>query len=85
MLPRSGRITPEKNCWHFPSILFKKREKGTRHPTQEMPHSLWEGEDDMIGKRICGLMAAVFVFIILAWPLAAADKTVHLDVPGCSG
>jgi hypothetical protein len=38
----------------------------------------------MIGKRILGLSAAAIVFFVLAWPLAAAEKTIHLDIPGCS-
>ncbi len=38
----------------------------------------------MIGKRILGLIGAVFMFLVLAAPLAAAEKTYQFDIPGCA-
>lgn len=37
----------------------------------------------MFGKWVLGLMAAAMVFFILAGPLAAAEETILLDIPGC--
>jgi hypothetical protein len=38
----------------------------------------------MIMKRALGRTAAAMVFLMVAWPLAAAEKTILLDIPGCS-
>jgi hypothetical protein len=53
-------------------------------PAREATFSLPKEEDGMIGKRVLGLMAAAITFFALVWPLAAAEKTFHLDIPGCS-
>ena len=38
----------------------------------------------MIGKRILGLIGGLLLFLVLAAPLAAAEKTFQFDIPGCS-
>jgi len=37
----------------------------------------------MIGKKVLGL-AAVFVLLVIAAPVTAAEKTIQLNIPGCS-
>lgn len=38
----------------------------------------------MVGKRILGLIGAALLFLVLAAPIAAAEKTFQFDIPGCS-
>jgi hypothetical protein len=38
----------------------------------------------MVAKRTFGFTATAMVVFLLAGPLAAADRTVLLDIPGCS-
>lgn len=38
----------------------------------------------MIAKRAVGFTAAAMVLFTLGGPLAAADRTILLDIPGCS-
>ncbi len=38
----------------------------------------------MIGKRSLGLIGALLMVLVLAAPLAAAEKTFQFDIPGCS-
>jgi hypothetical protein len=37
----------------------------------------------MIRRRTLGLIGVVVAFLILAWPLAAAERTYRFDIPGC--
>jgi hypothetical protein len=38
----------------------------------------------MIGKRALGLFGAALMLLVLAAPLAAAEKTFRFDIPGCN-
>jgi hypothetical protein len=38
----------------------------------------------MIGKRILGLLGALLMVLVLAAPLAAAEKTYQFDIPACA-
>jgi hypothetical protein len=38
----------------------------------------------MMGKRILGLIGAALMLLVVATPLAAAEKTVQLEIPGCT-
>jgi hypothetical protein len=38
----------------------------------------------MIGKRALGLIAAALMLLVLAAPLAAAEKTFQFEIPGCN-
>ena len=38
----------------------------------------------MSGKRTLGLIGMALALLILAGPLAAADRTFQFDIPGCS-
>ena len=37
----------------------------------------------MIGKTTLGLIGAALMLLMLAAPLAAAEKTYQFDIPGC--
>jgi hypothetical protein len=45
---------------------------------------LGEKGEGMIAKRAVGFTAAAMVLFLLGGPLAAADRTILLDIPGCS-
>ena len=38
----------------------------------------------MMRKRIIGLIGAALMLLVLAAPLAAAEKTYQFDIPGCA-
>ena len=38
----------------------------------------------MMRKRIIGLIGTAFMFLALAAPLSAAEKTYQFDIPGCT-
>ena len=38
----------------------------------------------MTGKMILGLIGAALMFLVMAAPLAAAEKTYQFDIPGCN-
>ena len=38
----------------------------------------------MMGEKVLGLMAVLMLLLILATPVAAADKTIQLSIPGCA-
>jgi len=42
------------------------------------------GEKAMMGKKTLGLIGAALAFLLVAGPLAAAEKTFQFDVPGCN-
>lgn len=42
------------------------------------------GGDLMNGKTIFGLLAGLMLVFVLAWPLAAAEQTFDLTIPGCT-
>jgi hypothetical protein len=44
----------------------------------------WKGEDGMIGKKTLGLMVVLALLLMIAEPVAAAERTFHLDNPSCS-
>ena len=35
-------------------------------------------------KKISGLLAGLMLVFVLAWPLAAAEKSFELTIPGCT-
>jgi len=35
-------------------------------------------------KKIFGLLAGLMLVFVLAWPLAAAEKSFELTIPGCT-
>jgi hypothetical protein len=37
----------------------------------------------MIGKKALGLAAVFVVLLVIAAPVAAEEKTIHLNIPGC--
>jgi hypothetical protein len=38
----------------------------------------------MIGNRVIGLAAVFALLLIIAAPVAAAEKTIELNIPGCN-
>jgi hypothetical protein len=38
----------------------------------------------MNGKRIFSVLAGLMLVFVLTWPLAAAEKSFELTVPGCA-
>lgn len=36
------------------------------------------------GKKILGILAGVMLVFVFAWPLAAAEKSFDLIIPGCT-
>ena len=38
----------------------------------------------MNGKRILGILAGLMLVFVLIWPLAAAEKSFDLTIPGCT-
>lgn len=42
------------------------------------------GGDLMNGKKIFGLLAGLMLVLVLVGPLAAADQTFDLTIPGCT-
>jgi hypothetical protein len=38
----------------------------------------------MNGKKIFGILAGLMLVFVLAWPLAAAEKSFELTIPGCT-
>ncbi len=38
----------------------------------------------MIGNKIVGLAAVFALLLIIAAPVAAAEKTIELNIPGCT-
>ena len=38
----------------------------------------------MGGKKIFGLLAGLMLVFVLVWPLAAAEQTFDLTIPGCT-
>jgi hypothetical protein len=36
------------------------------------------------GKKIFGALAGIMLVFMLAWPLAAAEKSFELTIPGCT-
>ncbi len=38
----------------------------------------------MNGKKIFGILAGLMLVFVLAWPLAAAEKSFDLTIPGCT-
>jgi hypothetical protein len=36
------------------------------------------------GKKIFGALAGIMLVLVLAWPLAAAEKSFELTIPGCT-
>jgi hypothetical protein len=36
------------------------------------------------GKKIFGALTGIMLVFILAWPLAAAEKSFELTIPGCT-
>ena len=38
----------------------------------------------MNGKKILGILAGLMLVFVLAWPLAAAEKSFELTIPGCT-
>jgi hypothetical protein len=38
----------------------------------------------MKGKRIFGMLAGLMLVFVLAWPLAAAENSFELTIPGCT-
>jgi hypothetical protein len=59
----------------------KKRTDG-----QQMLPCQWKvkGENGMMGKMIIGLIGAALLFLVLAMPIAAAEKTFQFAIPGCA-
>jgi hypothetical protein len=42
------------------------------------------GEMRMIGKKVLGLVAAFVLLLVIASPVVADEKTIQLNIPGCS-
>ena len=42
------------------------------------------GDSTMNGKKILGILAGLMLVFVLAWPLAAAEKSFDLTIPGCT-
>ena len=38
----------------------------------------------MNGKKIFGILAGLMLVFVLTWPLAAAEQTFELNIPGCT-
>jgi|GEM_PF-1954908 len=38
----------------------------------------------MNGKKIFGILAGLMLVFVLTWPLAAAEKSFDLTIPGCT-
>ena len=38
----------------------------------------------MNGKKIFGVLAGLMLVFVLTWPLAAAEKSFELTIPGCT-
>jgi hypothetical protein len=38
----------------------------------------------MIGKKVIGLAAVFVLLLVIAFPVAAAEKTIQLNSPGCN-
>jgi hypothetical protein len=49
-----------------------------------IPERCRRKENRMIGKKVLGLMAVLMLLLILATPVAAADKTIRIGIPGCA-
>lgn len=37
----------------------------------------------VMGKKVFGLMPVLMLLLVLAAPVAAAEKTLQVDIPGC--
>jgi hypothetical protein len=43
-----------------------------------------KGEEGMIGNKVLGLAAILFILLLLlSAPVTAAEKTILLNIPGC--
>jgi hypothetical protein len=75
-----------KKYWNFPSVPSKTGSESQQVASRAEKATFSErrGKEGMIAKWAAGLMAAATVFFMLAGPLAAAEKTILLDIPGCS-
>ncbi len=78
-----GKLLHQKFTGIFPRFRLRKGGIGRAVPVQRILVLVERGEDGVMGKRVLGLMAAAMVFLILAGPLAAAEETLLLDIPGC--
>jgi hypothetical protein len=38
----------------------------------------------MIGKTVLGLVAVVALLLVIAAPVTAAEKTIQMNIPGCT-
>jgi len=38
----------------------------------------------MNGKKILGILAGLMLVFVLTWPLAAAERSFELTIPGCT-
>ena len=38
----------------------------------------------MNGKKILGILAGLMLIFVLTWPLAAAENSFELTIPGCT-
>jgi hypothetical protein len=61
-----------------------------QHPARDdYPHGdldfLWEkGKKEMIGHKVMGLAVFFMLLFVIAAPVAAAEKTIQLNSPGCN-
>jgi hypothetical protein len=58
--------------WTFHGLPPKKRAESTGRASI------------MNGKKIFGILAGLMLVFVLTWPLAAAEKSFELTVPGCT-
>jgi hypothetical protein len=77
-------LTQEENTGIFPRFFLRKG-RNSRGGIPRMENNvLGEKGEGMIAKRAVGFTAAAMVLFLLGGPLAAADRTILLDIPGCS-
>jgi copper chaperone CopZ len=77
----------QKNGWIFPHSGVMKRQPpvGETIPPGGCGFYREEREEGMIGNKVLSLVAILFVlFLLIAAPVAAAEKTILLNIPGCN-
>lgn len=83
--PQADEFTQEENTGIFPRFCLRR---GPEFPrlASALRMAAFSGRKGrgMIAKRTLGFTAAAIVLFLLAGSLAAADRTVLLDIPGCS-
>ena len=75
-----------KNNWIFPRSIVYERTTSRRENDTIAGMRIMSGRRDerMIGKKRLGLAAVFLLLLVIATPGFAKEKTIQLNIPGCS-